>query len=172
MGINIPSVREKVRYLSGGQRQAIALARFAAWNRRLILLDEPTAALGVRESAEALELIARLGREKGIATILIAHNLQHVYQVADRIVVLRHGEVVRGERHEDDKGGRDRGPHHWGGVHDRQPARRNRRRHDDSTSPQLRSRHDGVCSVTKEDEMKGSKHGAHYASPRSSLWQA
>jgi ABC-type sugar transport system ATPase subunit len=97
MGIDIPSVREKIRYLSGGQRQAIALARFAAWKRRLILLDEPTAALGVRESRQALELIARFGKEKGIATILIAHNLQHVYQVADRIVVLRHGEVV-GER--------------------------------------------------------------------------
>lgn len=94
MGIDLPSAREKVQFLSGGQRQAISLAKFVAWGSKLILLDEPTAALGVRETAKALELILKLGKQKGMSTILIAHNLQHVFQVADRIVVLRHGEVV------------------------------------------------------------------------------
>jgi len=94
MGINIPSVREKVEFLSGGQRQAIALAKFVAWKRKLILLDEPTAALGVREARNALDLIHNLGKEKGMATIMVAHNLEQVFSVVDRIVVLRHGEVV------------------------------------------------------------------------------
>jgi D-xylose transport system ATP-binding protein len=94
MGINLPSVREKVEFLSGGQRQAVSLARFIAWGRKLILLDEPTAALGVRETEKALDLIARMHREKGVSMILISHNLQHVFRIADRIVVLRHGEVV------------------------------------------------------------------------------
>jgi ABC-type sugar transport system ATPase subunit len=94
MGINLPSVREKVEFLSGGQRQAISLARFIAWGSRLILLDEPTAALGVRETELALQLIVRMHREKQVSMILISHNLQHVFRIADRIVVLRHGEVV------------------------------------------------------------------------------
>jgi D-xylose transport system ATP-binding protein len=94
MGINLPSVREKVEFLSGGQRQAVSLARFIAWGSKLILLDEPTAALGVRETELALQLIARMHREKRVSMILISHNLQHVFRIADRIVVLRHGDVV------------------------------------------------------------------------------
>jgi D-xylose transport system ATP-binding protein len=98
MGIDLPSVREKVEFLSGGQRQAISLARFLEWGRRLILLDEPTAALGVRETAEVLDLIARMHRERHVAMILISHNLQHVFRIADRIVVLRHGRVAGSRR--------------------------------------------------------------------------
>ncbi len=94
MGIDLPSPRGKVEFLSGGQRQAISLARFVAWKSKLILLDEPTAALGVREAGRALDLILKLGKQKGMSTIVIAHNLQHVFEVADRVVVLRHGEVV------------------------------------------------------------------------------
>lgn len=94
LGINLPSIRGKVQFLSGGQRQALALARIMAWKRRLILLDEPTAALGVREGKHALELIQRIGKSPNLATIVIAHNLQQVFQVADRVVVLRHGEVA------------------------------------------------------------------------------
>lgn len=90
--INIGSVREKVEVLSGGQRQAIALGRAVGWGKQLVLLDEPTAALGVREAAQALALIARL-KERGIACIVISHNLEHVYTIADRIVVLRQGVV-------------------------------------------------------------------------------
>jgi ABC-type sugar transport system ATPase subunit len=101
MGIDLPSVHEKVEYLSGGQRQAVSLARFLEWGRRLILLDEPTAALGVRETGEALDLIARMHREKRVSMILISHNLQHVFRIADRIVVLRHGRVVATRRRDD-----------------------------------------------------------------------
>jgi D-xylose transport system ATP-binding protein len=94
IGIQMPSVRERVQYLSGGQRQAVSLARFVAWGRKLVLLDEPTAALGVRETRKALELVRSLQKEKRIAVILISHNLQQVFELADRIIVLRLGEVV------------------------------------------------------------------------------
>jgi len=94
--INLGSVREKVEVLSGGQRQAIALGRAAGWGKKLVLLDEPTAALGVRESQQALDLIRRL-KEQGIAAVIISHNLEHVFSVVDRVVVLRRG-IIRGER--------------------------------------------------------------------------
>jgi ABC-type sugar transport system ATPase subunit len=95
LGINLGSVREKVEVLSGGQRQAIALGRAVGWGKRLVLLDEPTAALGVRESAQALDLIRRL-KERGVSCVLISHNLEHVFTVADRVVVLRQG-VLSGQ---------------------------------------------------------------------------
>lgn len=94
--INFGSVREKVEVLSGGQRQAIALGRAVGWGKRLVLLDEPTAALGVREANQALELIKRLKDQK-VSAVIISHNLEHVFSVVDRIVVLRQG-IVRGER--------------------------------------------------------------------------
>ncbi len=94
--INIGSVREKVEVMSGGQRQAIALGRAVGWGKRLVLLDEPTAALGVREANQALELIKRL-KDQNISAVIISHNLEHVFSVVDRIVVLRQG-IVRGER--------------------------------------------------------------------------
>jgi D-xylose transport system ATP-binding protein len=93
VGISMPPVRDRVEYLSGGQRQAVALGRFVAWGRRLALLDEPTAALGVRETRQVLSLIESTAREK-TAILLISHNLLQVFEVVDRIVVLRHGEVV------------------------------------------------------------------------------
>ena len=93
--IDLGSVREKVQVLSGGQRQAVALGRAVGWGRRLVLLDEPTAALGVRESSQALDLIRRL-KDRDVAAILISHNLEHVFAVADRVVVLRQG-ILRGE---------------------------------------------------------------------------
>jgi ABC-type sugar transport system ATPase subunit len=94
IGIQVPSVREHVQYLSGGQRQAVSLGRFVAWGRKLVLLDEPTAALGVRETRKALELVAGIQKEKRISVILISHNLQQVFELVDRIIVLRLGEVV------------------------------------------------------------------------------
>jgi len=94
--INLGSPREKVEVLSGGQRQAIALSRAVGWGKKLVLLDEPTAALGVRESRQALKLIRRL-KDQGVATVIISHNLEHVFSVVDRVVVLRRG-VIRGER--------------------------------------------------------------------------
>jgi D-xylose transport system ATP-binding protein len=85
--------RQEVGLMSGGQRQAIAVLRAVAFADRLVILDEPTAALGVRESAQVLELVRRLP-ERGVAVLLISHNLEHVAQVADRAVVLRQGRTV------------------------------------------------------------------------------
>jgi ABC-type sugar transport system ATPase subunit len=85
--------RREVGVMSGGQRQAIAVLRAVAYARRLVILDEPTAALGVRESRHVLELVGRLPGQ-GIAVLLISHNLEHVAAVADRAVVLRQGRSV------------------------------------------------------------------------------
>ena len=79
-----------VESLSGGQRQAVAVARAAAFGSKVVVLDEPTAALGVRESAQVLELIRRL-RAEGLGVVLISHNMPHVWEVADRIHVQRLG---------------------------------------------------------------------------------
>jgi len=91
--VGLPSVRAKVSSLSGGQRQAIAVAR--AWQRggQITLLDEPTAALGVREASKVKDLMITL-RSQGHALLLISHNLESVFELADRIVVLRHGMKV------------------------------------------------------------------------------
>jgi ribose transport system ATP-binding protein len=96
IGTEIPSVRTEVEHLSGGQRQAIELCRFVHWGGRLVLLDEPFAALGVAQTRRGLELIDQIKR-RGVAIIVITHNILHAFQVADRIVVLRHGRVA-GER--------------------------------------------------------------------------
>ena len=93
MGVRPLDARQEVGVMSGGQRQAIALLRAVAFARRLVVLDEPTAALGVRESGHVLELVARLPAE-GVAVLLISHNLEHVAAVADRAVVLRQGRSV------------------------------------------------------------------------------
>jgi ABC-type sugar transport system ATPase subunit len=91
LNINIPGILRKVRNLSGGQRQVVALSKVVFWGRKIVILDEPTAALGVQESGKVLELILRL-REKGISVIIISHNLQHVFTVVNRVMVLRRGE--------------------------------------------------------------------------------
>jgi D-xylose transport system ATP-binding protein len=84
------SVRAEVGMLSGGQRQSIAIARSLLGEPRMVILDEPTAALGVAQTAQVLDLVGRL-RERGLGVILISHNLADVFQVADRIAVLRLG---------------------------------------------------------------------------------
>ena len=91
LGIRIPYLREKVGNLSGGQRQVIAISRAVYWGKKLIILDEPTAALGVQESGKVLDLIRTL-KNKDMSIIIISHNLQHVFSVADRVMVLRRGE--------------------------------------------------------------------------------
>jgi D-xylose transport system ATP-binding protein len=96
IGTRIPSVRTTVEHLSGGQRQAIELCRFVHWGGRLVLLDEPFAALGVQQTRRGLELIEQI-RRRGVAIVVITHNVLHAFHVADRIVVLRHGRVA-GER--------------------------------------------------------------------------
>jgi simple sugar transport system ATP-binding protein len=91
--VGIQSVEQPVLGLSGGQRQAVAVARAVAWGTRIVIMDEPTAALGVRESAMVLELIQEV-RDQGIAVVMISHNLPEVFAVADRITVLRLGRTI------------------------------------------------------------------------------
>ena len=105
LGSSVPSLRARVDTLSGGQRQAIELARFVHWGGRLVLLDEPFAALGVTQTRRGLELIEQV-KQRGVAVIVITHNVLHALEVADRMVVLHQGRVadVRGRNetsHED-----------------------------------------------------------------------
>ncbi len=89
----IRSVRQPVATLSGGQRQSVAVARAVMWNNRVVFLDEPTAALGVAQTRQVLDLVKRLG-EQGLAVVLVSHNLTDVFEVANRITVLRLGQNV------------------------------------------------------------------------------
>jgi len=89
----IKSIRQTVATLSGGQRQSVAVARAVMWNSRLVILDEPTAALGVAQTEQVLALVNRLA-EQGLAVVLISHNLHDIFQVADGITVLRLGQNV------------------------------------------------------------------------------
>ncbi|MDJ0791896.1 MAG: ATP-binding cassette domain-containing protein [Acidimicrobiia bacterium] len=87
------SVRQAVGGLSGGQRQAVAVAKSVMWNSKLVILDEPTAALGVAQTRQVLELVKRLA-ERDLGVVIISHNLHDVFEVADRITVLRLGQQV------------------------------------------------------------------------------
>src|SRR5215212_804021 len=89
----IRSVRQPVATLSGGQRQSVAVARAVLWNNRVVFLDEPTAALGVAQTRQVLDLVKRLA-EQGLAVVLVSHNLVDVFEVADRITVLRLGREI------------------------------------------------------------------------------
>jgi D-xylose transport system ATP-binding protein len=89
----IRSVRQTVAGLSGGQRQSVAVAKAVMWNSRVVILDEPTAALGVAQTRQVLDLVKRLG-EQGLAVVLISHNLHDIFEVADNITVLRLGQNV------------------------------------------------------------------------------
>jgi simple sugar transport system ATP-binding protein len=96
LDIRIPELRNPIRQLSGGQRQAVSIARAVYWNAHLMIMDEPTAALGVPEQLKVLELIRTL-RTQGVPVILISHNMQDVFAVADRVIVMRRGSKA-GER--------------------------------------------------------------------------
>ena len=89
----IPSVRQHVASLSGGQRQSVAISRAVMWTAKVVILDEPTAALGVAQTEQVLALIRRL-REQELGVVVITHNLHEVFEVADRIIVLRLGRRV------------------------------------------------------------------------------
>jgi fructose transport system ATP-binding protein len=91
--VNLRSIRQTVETLSGGQRQSVAVARAVLWGKDIVILDEPTAALGVAQSGMVLELMKRV-RDNGTAVIFISHNMPHVFDVADRMVVLRRGRRV------------------------------------------------------------------------------
>jgi len=93
-GVNIPSVNVEISKLSGGQRQAIAVARSVYANAKVLLLDEPTAAMGVRESAIILNLIRRLKEKGEVSIIIVAHNYAHIFDVCDRVNLLQNGEIT------------------------------------------------------------------------------
>jgi D-xylose transport system ATP-binding protein len=97
LDVHVPSVRATVRRMSGGQRQSIAIARAVTWGRSLVIMDEPTAALGVRETAAVERLIVSL-RDRGVTVMVISHDLAQVLRVADSVVVLRRGRAVATRR--------------------------------------------------------------------------
>ncbi len=104
LNIIIDSVRLKVKNLSGGQRQAVAIGRATAFNAKIIIMDEPTAALSVAAIQQVLDLINKL-KAQGVSIIIISHRLEDIYQVGDRVIVLRHGrkvadQAVTGDIHE------------------------------------------------------------------------
>lgn len=95
LDVRIPSAKATIRELSGGQRQATAICRATHWASSLVLMDEPTAALGVAETAKVEELIMRLRlRERGAAVLVVSHNLDQVFRIADRVAVLRRGTQI------------------------------------------------------------------------------
>lgn len=95
-GVHIPNMRCQVRDLSGGQRQGVAIGRAVAWGSKLVVLDEPTAALGVAETAQVEATIRKMSAS-GVSVLLVSHQLDQVFRVADRVYVLWHGQLV-GER--------------------------------------------------------------------------
>jgi len=97
LDVHIPSVQARVRGLSGGQRQALAISRAAGWSSRVVIMDEPTAALGVRETAKVEDLVHRL-KDRGLAVIVISHNFDQVLRLSNQIWVMRQGSVIAGLR--------------------------------------------------------------------------
>ena len=97
LAVNVPAVKSRVRRLSGGQRQAVAICRAAGFSSKLVIMDEPTAALGVQETAKVEELILRL-RAEGHAVLLISHNFAQVMRLSDQVWVMRAGRCVGGRR--------------------------------------------------------------------------
>ncbi|MEJ6746521.1 MAG: ATP-binding cassette domain-containing protein [Yoonia sp.] len=102
-GVKIPNIRNSIRNMSGGQRQCVAIARTATFHSRLTIMDEPTAALGVQETAQ-VEKIIRTLKEAGEPLILVSHNMRQVMELVDRIVVFRRGRMVANLRKEDTNG--------------------------------------------------------------------
>ncbi|MDX6325400.1 MAG: ribose transport system ATP-binding protein [Nocardioidaceae bacterium] len=97
LAVNVPAVRSRVRRLSGGQRQAVAICRAASFSSQLVIMDEPTAALGVQETARVEELVLRL-KSEGHAVLLISHNFAQVMRLSDQVWVMRAGKCVAGRR--------------------------------------------------------------------------
>jgi fructose transport system ATP-binding protein len=102
-GVKIPNLMNTIRNMSGGQRQCVAIARTAAFRSKLVIMDEPTAALGVQETAQ-VENIIRTLKEAGESLILVSHNMRQVFDLVDRIVVFRRGRIVANLRKEDTDG--------------------------------------------------------------------
>jgi len=102
-GVKIPNIKNAIRNMSGGQRQCVAIARTATFHSKLTIMDEPTAALGVQETAQ-VENIIRMLKEAGEPLILISHNMRQVFDLADRIIVFRRGRIVANLRKEETDG--------------------------------------------------------------------
>jgi ABC-type sugar transport system ATPase subunit len=103
LAVNVPAVTSRVRRLSGGQRQAVAICRAAGFSSKLVIMDEPTAALGVQETARVEELILRL-RDEGHAVLLISHNFAQVMRLSNHVWVMRAGQCVAGRRTDETTG--------------------------------------------------------------------
>jgi simple sugar transport system ATP-binding protein len=101
MGVNIPSVDVEISRLSGGQRQAIAVARSVYANAKVLLLDEPLAAMGVKESTMILDVIGRLKEKGDVSVIIVAHNYAQIFDFCDRINLLQNGEITFDRRTKD-----------------------------------------------------------------------
>ena len=95
LNVNLPTIRQQVRRLSGGQRQAIAIGRAVHWGSRILIMDEPMAALGLQEAGRVQELIDSLAR-RGLTQIIVSHNLEHVFSLSTRIAIMRLGRLVGG----------------------------------------------------------------------------
>ncbi len=117
-GVKIPNLKNKIRNMSGGQRQCVAISRSASFASKLIIMDEPTAALGVQETAQVENIIRSL-KQRGIPLILISHNLRQVFDLVDRIWVFRRGQDRRRGRPRQDRRQRDRLADHRRQVGDR-----------------------------------------------------
>jgi ABC-type sugar transport system ATPase subunit len=100
LGINIPAVTEKVKHLSGGQQQSISIARTVFFDARLVILDEPTSSISIKETRKVLDLILQL-KQKGISSVIVSHRMDDIFATADRIVVLRRGRKIEDVRKED-----------------------------------------------------------------------
>jgi simple sugar transport system ATP-binding protein len=100
LGINVPGVTEKVKFLSGGQQQSISIARTVFFEARLVILDEPTSSISIKETQKVLDLILQL-KQKGISSIIVSHRMDDIFSTADRIVVLRRGRKIEDVRKED-----------------------------------------------------------------------
>ena len=96
--IKVDSTKTLAKNLSGGQRQTVAIGRALCFRAKVLVMDEPTAALGIEETSKILHLVKKLKEEQRVSAIFVSHNLPHVFSVADRITVLRHGRVVGDER--------------------------------------------------------------------------
>ncbi|TFB71911.1 sugar ABC transporter ATP-binding protein [Cryobacterium glaciale] len=103
LAVNVPPVTSKVRRLSGGQRQAVAIARAAGWGSKIVIMDEPTAALGVQETAKVEQVILTL-RDSGVSVLLISHNFDQVMRLADHVWVMRAGLSVAQRRTSESSG--------------------------------------------------------------------
>ena len=94
LNIKLGNLKKYMRDYSGGQRQAVAISKAIYWGSKVVILDEPTAALGVRESRKVLELIKMLRDKLNVSIIIISHNMQHIFSVVNRIMVLRRGKLI------------------------------------------------------------------------------